>query len=138
MDDPGEAWPFWKFGLKKDDLFTKLHDRYNTFPSSIQDPEAFHHDVFEISHEADSPEEFYRLLADRKQQRLRELNESLESAALEIIANPSLIGTDQWQHALQLFRTKSWIPLVRYFASYLPETPLVFYRQQHRLPPRLP
>ncbi|KAK3936418.1 hypothetical protein QBC46DRAFT_395137 [Diplogelasinospora grovesii] len=121
MDDPAWSWPFWKFGLKGDDLFTKLHDQYNTFPSSIQDPEAFHHDVYEISHEASTTDEFYRLLQDRKQQRLQELNETLESAAFEIIANPSLIGTDQWQHAVQLFRTKSLDSLVRYFASYLPD-----------------
>lgn len=120
MDDPGWAWPYWKFGLKRDDLFTKLHDQYNTIPSSIQDPEAFHHDVYEVSKEASSTEDFHRLLSDRKQQRLRELNGSLESASLEIIANPSLIGTEQWQHALQLFRTKSLDSLVRYFASYLP------------------
>jgi hypothetical protein len=49
------------------------------------------------------------------------LNDSLESASLEIIANPSLIGTEQWQYALQLFRTKSLDSLIRYFASYLPE-----------------
>ncbi|KAJ4287898.1 hypothetical protein N0V88_007518 [Collariella sp. IMI 366227] len=63
MDDPSEScwtWPYWKFGLKKDDLFGN------------------------------------------------------------IIANPSLIGTEQWQHAVQLFRTKSLDSLVRYFASYLP------------------
>lgn len=118
--DPDLAWPFWKFGLKKDDLFTKLHVQYNTFPSSIQDPEAFHHDVYECSQEADTTEEFHRLLTTRKQQRLRELNTSLESASLEIIANPTLIGTERWQYALQLFRTKSLDSLVRYFSSYLP------------------
>lgn len=121
MDDPGWSWPFWKFGLKKDDLFSSLHDQYNTFPSSIQDPEAFHHDVYEISTEASSSDEFHRLMAERKSQRLHELNDLLESASLEIIANPALIGTTQWQHALQLFRTKSLDSLVRYFASYLPE-----------------
>ncbi|KAK4107354.1 hypothetical protein N656DRAFT_763510 [Canariomyces notabilis] len=124
MDDPDDScwsWPHWKFGLKREDLFTKLHEQYNTIPSSIQDPEAFHHDVYEISHEANSADEFHRLLEDRKRQRLRELNDSLESASFEIIANPSLIGTEQWQHAVQLFRTRSLDSLVRYFASYLPQ-----------------
>jgi hypothetical protein len=121
MDDPGEAWPFWKFGLKKADLYTKLHDQYNTFASPIQDPEAFHHDVYEVSQEASTLTDFHRLLAERKEQRLREMNDSLEYASFEIIANPSLIGTEQWQHAIQLFRTKSLDSLVRYFASYLPE-----------------
>lgn len=120
MDDPGLSWPYWKFGLKSDDLFTKLHDQYNTFPSSIQDPEAFHHDVYELSSEATTLDEFNRLMSDRKAQRLHELNGMLESASLEIIANPDLIGTVQWQHALQLFRTKSLDSLVRYFASYIP------------------
>jgi hypothetical protein len=45
----------------------------------------------------------------------------LEDASFEIIGNPSLIGTEQWQYAVQLFRTKSLDSLVRYFSSYLPE-----------------
>ncbi|KAL2259668.1 hypothetical protein VTK26DRAFT_6562 [Humicola hyalothermophila] len=123
MDDTSDtcwSWPHWKFGLKRDDLFQSLHLQYNTVSNPILDPEAFHHDVCELSHQATTADEFHRLLQDRKQQRLRELNESLESAALEIIANPSLIGTEQWHHAAQLFRTKSLDSLVRYFASYLP------------------
>ncbi|KAK4151617.1 hypothetical protein C8A00DRAFT_35709 [Chaetomidium leptoderma] len=123
MDDPADCswtWPFWKFGLKRDDLFGALHDQYNTVSSPILDPEAFHHDVYEISNRAGTAAEFHRLLHDRKEQRLRELNETLESAAFEIIGNPSLIGKDQWQHAVQLFRTKSLDSLVRLYASYLP------------------
>ncbi|KAL2131217.1 hypothetical protein VTI74DRAFT_5394 [Chaetomium olivicolor] len=123
MDDPSDScwtWPYWKFGLKKDDLFGSLHAQYNTVPSPILDPEAFHHDVYEISNQATTPDEFHSLLHERKQQRLRELNETFESAAFEIIANPSLIGTEQWQHAVQLFRTRSLDSLVRLFASYLP------------------
>lgn len=108
--------------MKRDDLFTKLHDKYNTLSTPIQDPEAFHHDVFEISSLASSKDEFHRLLADRKQQRLDELNRGLESASVEIIANPTLIGTEQWQYALQLFRARSLDSLVRYFSSYLPES----------------
>ncbi|CAJ2500779.1 Uu.00g036320.m01.CDS01 [Anthostomella pinea] len=121
MDEPGCSWQFWKFGMKRADLDTKLHDQYNTVAFSIQDPDAFHSDVYEISNTAATIDEFHSLLAERKGLRLRELNESLESASLEIIANPSLIGTHQWQHALQLFRTKSLDSLVSYFASYLPE-----------------
>ncbi len=123
MDDPADDcwnWPFWKFGLKRDDLFGSLHDQYNTFASPIQDPTAFHHDVYELSHKASTTDELRRLLDDRKQQRMRELNDTLQSASFEIIANPELIGTEQWQHAVQLFRTQSLDSLVRYFASYLP------------------
>lgn len=109
--------------MTKDDLTTTLHEQYNTFPSSIQDPEAFHHDVFEVAITASTADEFHALLASRKQQRLRELHESLESAAFEIIAHPKLVGTDQWQFALQLFRTRSLDSLVRYFSSYLDRRP---------------
>ncbi|KAL2110131.1 hypothetical protein VUR80DRAFT_1575 [Thermomyces stellatus] len=122
MDDPGWSWPAWKFGMKREDLTTKLHDQYNTFSFTIQDPEAFHHDVFEVAITASTTDEFHSLLAARKQQRLEELNKTLESAAFEIIAHPSLVGTDQWQYALQLFRTRSLDSLVRYFSSYLPES----------------
>ncbi|KAH6651470.1 hypothetical protein BKA67DRAFT_571031 [Truncatella angustata] len=121
MDELGWSWPFWKFGMKGEDLFTTLHDQYNTIPSSIQDPEAFHHDVWEISKTASTSDEFHCLLAHRKEQRLRELNETLESASFEIIGNPKLIGSEQWQYAVQLFRTRSLDSLVRYFASYLPD-----------------
>ncbi|TWU76301.1 hypothetical protein ED733_005623 [Metarhizium rileyi] len=121
MEDPNWAWPAWKFGMKENDLFTNLHDQYNTLSFTLQDPDAFHHDVYEISREAETAHEFHRMMADRRQMRLQELNESLETLAFEIIANPKLMGTDQWQHALQLFRTKSYDSIVRYFASYLPE-----------------
>lgn len=121
MDGPDRAWPFWKFGLKRDDLITTLHDRFNTVPSAIQDPEAFHHDVYELSTQACDLDEFECLMEERKNLRLKELNGMLEDASFEIVGNPSLIGTEQWQYALQLFRTKSLDSLVRYFASYLPQ-----------------
>ncbi|KAK7744055.1 hypothetical protein SLS53_003572 [Cytospora paraplurivora] len=121
MDGPDRAWPFWKFGLKRDDLTTTLHDRFNTVPSAIQDPEAFHHDVYELSTQACTLDEFECLMEERKNLRLKELNGMLEDASFEIVGNPSLIGTEQWQYALQLFRTKSLDSLVRYFASYLPQ-----------------
>lgn len=116
-----EPWPFWKFGLKQSDLHTTLHEKYNTIPSAIQDPEAFHHDVYELSTRADTRGEFEELMEERKMQRLKELNTMLEDASFEIIGCPRLIGTDQWVHAVQLFRTKSLDSLVRYFASYLPD-----------------
>ncbi|KAH7169818.1 uncharacterized protein B0J16DRAFT_351607 [Fusarium flagelliforme] len=120
MDDSSWTWPAWKFDMKRDDLFTKLHHQYNTYASPIQDSEAFYHDISEISYQAQSTSEFHLLACDRKQQRLDELNKSLESASFEIIGNPNLIKTPQWEHAIQLFRTRSLDSLVRYFASYLP------------------
>lgn len=123
MDDPGEwaePWPYWKFGLKQNDLHDSLHTKYNTISSAIQDPEAFHHDVYELSTRADTLSEFERLMEERKALRLKELNSMLEDASFQIIGCPRLIGTDQWPLAVQLFRTRSLDSLVRYFASYLP------------------
>ncbi|KAI0158244.1 hypothetical protein GGR57DRAFT_40511 [Xylariaceae sp. FL1272] len=119
--DGGCSWQAWKFGMKREDLYTKLQDQYNTVAFSIQDPDAFHHDVCEISKIAADNDEFHHLLDERKQLRLDQLSQSLQSASVEIIANPKLIGTDQWQYAIQLFRTRSFDSLVRYFASYLPD-----------------
>ncbi|KAF5696522.1 hypothetical protein FMUND_15664, partial [Fusarium mundagurra] len=107
--------------MKREDLFTKLHDQYNTYSSPIQDSEAFYHDITEISFEAQSIDEFHHLASDRRQRRLGELNKSLESASFEIIGNPKFIKIPQWEHAIQLFRTNSLDSLVRYFASYLPD-----------------
>ncbi|KAH7265484.1 uncharacterized protein BKA55DRAFT_559087 [Fusarium redolens] len=121
MDDTACTWPAWKFGMKSEDLSNKLHDKYNTYLAPIQSPKAFYHDIYEIAHTAHSPAEFHHLAHDRRQQRLHELNEALESASFEIIGNPNLIETPQWEHAIQLFRTNSLDSLVQYFASYLPQ-----------------
>jgi hypothetical protein len=121
MENPELAWPSYKFGFKHDDLSTTLHEKYNTFTSTIQDPEAFHHDVWEISNEATTTDEFHRLMTERREQRLQELNETLENLAVEIISNPKLLDSKHWKYALQLFRTKSFDSIVRYFASYLPD-----------------
>lgn len=124
MDEPGEwaePWPYWKFGLKQNDLHDSLHTRYNTILTAIQDPEAFHHDVYELSTRATTLSEFERLMDERKSLRLKELDTMLEDASFQIVGCPSLIGTEQWPLAVQLFRTKSFDSLVRYFASYLPD-----------------
>lgn len=120
-DDSSMAWPAWKFGMKRADLFTTLHDQYNTYSCPIQEDTAFYHDIFETSHQAHSIAEFHLLASSRKQQRLEELNDAFLSASLEIIGNPNLIRSPQWEHALHLFRNRSLDSLVRFFASYLPE-----------------
>lgn len=35
-------WPWNKFPLEPEDLFTTLHSRFNTRPMRLQDPESFH------------------------------------------------------------------------------------------------
>ncbi|KAJ6783065.1 hypothetical protein PWT90_05390 [Aphanocladium album] len=102
-----------------DDEFKELQELYNTFPSAIQNPQAFHFDLLEIATKAATREELYKELAIRKQIRILELNRSLESLSCEIVANPDLLAVSQWHHAVQIFRTGSLDSLVEYFASYL-------------------
>ncbi|KAF5128377.1 hypothetical protein E5D57_009316 [Metarhizium anisopliae] len=132
MEDFDWIWPAWKFDLKMDDEFKQLHEQYNTFPSSIQDARAFHHDLLEISSNATTIEGFYRAMADRKQRRLDELNDSLGSVSVEIVANPSLMAAAQWEHAVQLFRTGSLDSLVIYFTSYLAGVERLPHGTSHR------
>jgi hypothetical protein len=47
IDDLEWTWPAWKFGLQIDDQFKELQELYNTFPSAIQNPQAFHLDLLE-------------------------------------------------------------------------------------------
>lgn len=58
-------WPWSKFCLPPEDLFTSLHDRFNTKSSAIQDPYAFHRDVFECADDSATIDEFYDQLAKR-------------------------------------------------------------------------
>ncbi|KAI9781446.1 MAG: hypothetical protein M1816_002367 [Peltula sp. TS41687] len=116
------TWPWWKFEMQPDDLFTTLHDQYNTLPSAIQGHDAFHSDVCEISREARDSDQFKQMMRARRALRLEELNNALEYSAQQIVGDPALLGnnTRQWPYALQIFRFKSLDALVGYFTSFLP------------------
>lgn len=49
-----------------------FHDRFNTWLSAIQDPQAFYHDVIEYAIENES----YDRLATWKYERVHEINDS--------------------------------------------------------------
>ncbi|PHH72928.1 hypothetical protein CDD80_4174 [Ophiocordyceps camponoti-rufipedis] len=122
MDDP-EAfpWPFWKFGMRQNDL-AALKKRYNSITLPLQDPVAFQHDVCEISHVADTPDQFHRLMESRRQQRVDELDQYLLAVACQIVGNPKLMADDQWPYAVQVFRTRSYDSILRYFGNYVPDS----------------
>ncbi|KAI9681255.1 MAG: hypothetical protein M1817_002537 [Caeruleum heppii] len=124
MDDL-PSWPAWNFGLVEEDLFTTLQDQFNTFPSVIQDKEAFFHDVLEISTAAKDRTQLEAMLDERRKLRLFELKEALSFIAARLIGEPSLLGesVDQWLTASELFRSLSLAALVQYFASFLPPEP---------------
>ncbi|CRK43400.1 hypothetical protein BN1723_005652 [Verticillium longisporum] len=67
-------WPWNKFRLPPDALYTTLHERFNTRSSTIQEPSAFHRDVVECGNNSSTVEEFYNKLAGRKNERINEID----------------------------------------------------------------
>lgn len=72
--DPQFHWPWDKFGLPAEDLFTSLYQRFNTRPVGIQEPKAFHRDVVECANSSATKEEFYEKLAALRVQRIEEID----------------------------------------------------------------
>lgn len=62
--DKEYGWPAWTI-LNEENLFGELHERFNTTPFFIQDPESFHRDVGELVREAHDKDHFYRLMEQR-------------------------------------------------------------------------
>lgn len=112
-------WPAAKFNMRQDDLFRDLHDKHNTFPFTIQAPDAFHRDVVEISNMAETADDLHRLLEERKELRLRELDQRFDTAGSFITKDPAGVGDQHWEHVLQLFKDRSYDALVCYFSAYV-------------------
>ncbi|WQF77024.1 hypothetical protein CDEST_02038 [Colletotrichum destructivum] len=142
LPDPNYAtetefrWPWWKFRLPPEHLFTSLHDRFNTKPSAIQDPWAFHRDVVECANDAATVDEFYKHLATRKDQRINEMNDAWDEISCllggtsAIWSCPCLGGHEQddnsanncsasrWSAFLRLCQSMSFDHLVMFFNEY--------------------
>lgn len=85
-------WPFEKFPLDPNDLFTTLHDRFNTRPFPLQDPVAFHRDVYECADSSDTIDEFYSRLEERKAQRIEEMSEGWDEVSTLLVSFPTLLS----------------------------------------------
>ncbi|KAM0479506.1 hypothetical protein ACHAPX_004722 [Trichoderma viride] len=85
-------WPFAKFPLDPNDLFTTLHDRFNTRPFPLQDPTAFHRDVYECADSSDTIDEFYSQLEQRKAQRIEEMSEGWDEVSTLLVSFPTLLS----------------------------------------------
>ncbi|KAM4060796.1 hypothetical protein HRG_001673 [Hirsutella rhossiliensis] len=74
---PEYQWPFWNVGCREADLFGELHQRFNEVPNPtfIQDPDAFHADVFELARDSANKDEFIARLQERRDLRLKELDD---------------------------------------------------------------
>ncbi|KAH8120912.1 hypothetical protein FP744_10000963 [Trichoderma asperellum] len=85
-------WPFEKFPLDPNDLFTTLHDRFNTRPFPLQDPVAFHRDVYECADSSDTIDELYSRLEERKAQRIEEMSEGWDEVSTLLVSFPTLLS----------------------------------------------
>ncbi|KAK7424281.1 hypothetical protein QQX98_000549 [Neonectria punicea] len=112
-------WPFWKLGLEEDDLFGDLHERFNTVPMFIQDPDAFHHDVNKIACQAADKEEFYARLQKRRDQRLDELTDMEDKIGVFHLSGYNRLNDNQRFHRFRLERYASLDCLVAFCASLL-------------------
>lgn len=66
-------WPAWRVGLKQEDFFDDLYDRFNMTSIRILEPEAFLWDVRELAQRSSNKDEFYARLRWRMEYRLAEL-----------------------------------------------------------------
>ncbi|KAI1112155.1 hypothetical protein F5Y14DRAFT_453283 [Nemania sp. NC0429] len=112
-------WPSSKFGMRLDEIFTTLHDRFNTWSMPIQDWEAFHHDVWEISTAAKTKEELMTNLEKRMKQRIEETAEVWSLVGVHCAAGRSILPDPHWAHACQFFRTKSWDYMLAFLFDFL-------------------
>ncbi|KAI6306471.1 hypothetical protein MCOR30_011757 [Pyricularia oryzae] len=76
---PRRKWPWHKFQLKPNALYTTLHERFNNRTCPIQDPHAFLFDVRSCANESNDVDEFYARLEERRDERVRELEEVWEN-----------------------------------------------------------
>ncbi|RSM02853.1 hypothetical protein CEP52_007756 [Fusarium oligoseptatum] len=112
-------WPFWKLGLEEDDLFGDLHERFNTVPMFIQDPNAFHRDVNEIARKSLNQQDFYSRLQQRRDQRLNELKDMDNKIGILHTAGYNRLTNDQRFHRIRLECFASLDCLVAFCASFL-------------------
>lgn len=122
--DPRWNWPCWKFHLSLEDLFGSLYDEFNTIYIPIQEPVAFHHDVFELCSTATTLGEFRKLLKQRRDQRVEELRQCWDAVSIGIAAwPPALEGSEasvdeRWAAFLHFSREFSFDTLNRYFSLF--------------------
>ncbi|KAL8296131.1 hypothetical protein RB600_001563 [Gaeumannomyces tritici] len=130
---PEWRWPADKLGIDMTTLFTDIYQKYNMQLSPIQQAEAFHHDVCEIATCASTEEEFYRLLGERKEQRLEELRNSFNKIATAITRHPALTShvPNLWESIVSFAHRRTFDNLVKHLAIFIPDG--YFEKQQQLL-----
>ncbi|KAI0402890.1 hypothetical protein F4802DRAFT_617311 [Xylaria palmicola] len=106
LDDEWD-WPCWKFGMGLNELFTTLHNQFNSWPAPIQDFKAFHSDVSEMLNTARTKEELFRALKAWGKKQSEEMARAGNDITLHLTAGRSMLPEEQWGYATRFFRTKS-------------------------------
>ncbi|ROW13665.1 hypothetical protein VPNG_04639 [Cytospora leucostoma] len=122
FDHPERMWPAHEFGMDVMDLFHTLTKEFNTITMPMLDIEAFNRDVCEMATVAKDKQDFYRLLAERRDLRRQELLRMLRTAMHAIATDPGLLedkAVTAWGNAMQIAWWKSFDAYVGYFTGYL-------------------
>ncbi|KAI1200778.1 hypothetical protein F5X97DRAFT_339956 [Nemania serpens] len=117
--DRSYRWPAFKFGMALDELFTTLHDKYNTWPCPLQDWEAFHHDVWEMSQTATTKEELMSNVESRMKTRAEEMAKAWDLICVHLSHGRSSLPEAHWRAGCQLFKTKSLDSLLAFLFEFL-------------------
>ncbi|KAI0970008.1 hypothetical protein F4678DRAFT_437297 [Xylaria arbuscula] len=118
-------WKSNNVGMKMQDLWGELHDKYNIIHIPLLDQQHFHQDVKEVAEKANTKDEFNRLMAERSWSHHEQLAEEFNALFNRIAANPSkLISPSLWALCLLFSRDRSLSNLHTVFSTLLqgPET----------------
>lgn len=118
---PDLQWPYWEVGLRDEDLFGELHQRFNTMPNPgyIQDMYAFHADVFELARICAGKEEFLARLQQRRDERLKELQEFRSNLYIAITSGYTCLDSEQQDHLSRLNTYASFDTLVAFYGTLI-------------------
>ncbi|KUI65960.1 hypothetical protein VM1G_02557 [Cytospora mali] len=116
-------WPSWKFGMRRRDMFTTLPRRFNLIAVPLLDMDVFGHDVMELSRVSNDKEELFRRMAERQDQRRKELYDIWYETWTQLMLHPELLQKtweEKHQDMRRIYHFSSFDALARFFACHLP------------------
>ncbi|KUI73341.1 hypothetical protein VM1G_08907 [Cytospora mali] len=132
-------WQPHKFGMVMEDMFTTLPRQFNLVALPLLDIEDFGNDVAEISHISKDKEEFLRRMAERRDQRHRELARVWDDAWAHMPADKGGLDFDypgKWQAVNRIRRYRSLQSQVAFVAGHLPADAMEEGPEMARLLPK--
>jgi hypothetical protein len=118
-EEPQYLQQSWRIGYELKDVFSILHEKFNTVPMFIQDRDAFYSDVAELISNASDKEDFDAKLQERREQRLKELKDFERNIKSWMIRGHSPLNDDQMKAFIDLCREASLNSLILFLTSLL-------------------